>query len=208
VAGNPSLIARLYAPVLNRLARIGTQLFIVRLGGPSAHIRAPELEPGYTVEAKKPLDLLPWAKPDWGLTEEFLRSSDARGDRCVANFFKGDLVGYGFVSRSLAPVTPQVYARISGGLQYRYKGWTHPQHRRKHLSHARGRLNSQLFPEDQAPKMISYVAVQNFASRLTHKEVRPESVGLCGIVRIFGTDYVFHGPGVKSAGFELIRYGD
>lgn len=205
MAGKPTIPARLYAPLLRFLARTGTRVLLVQLGDPNPNIAFPDLAPGYSAEPKEPLDLLPWAKPEFGLQETFLRSASKRGDRCVANFFEGSLVGYGFVTRSCAPVTEQVDVKIGPALQYRYKGWTHPEHRRKHLSHARGRLNSRLFPNQARQRMVSYVEAHNFASRLTHAAVHPTFLGLCLIVRVFGREFPINSPAARRAGFELFR---
>lgn len=206
MAGSPSVFARLYAPALRVLARRGSRLLLVNLGDPNPQIAFPELPDGYTAEPKEPLDLLAWTSPEYDLTEAFLQQASKRGDRCVANFYNGELVGYGFVTRCFAAVTDQVAIRISGGLQYRYKGWTHPEHRRKHLSHARGRLNSRLFPEAAGQRMVSYVEAQNFASRLTHADVHPTRLGVCFILRILGREYPINSRAARRAGFELVRH--
>jgi len=205
MAGKPSVLARLYAPVLRVLARRGTRVLLVRLGDPNPDIAFPALPPGYSTEPKEPLDLLPWATPQYTLNEDFLRQASARGDRCVANFYDGELVGYGFVTRCFAPVTDQLGVKIGPKLQYRYKGWTHPAHRRKHLSHARGRINSRLFPQPHGQRMVSYVEAHNFASRLTHEDVHPSFLGLCLILRLWGRDYAINSPAASRAGFELVR---
>ncbi len=206
MAKRPSLIARLYAPVLNMLARHGTRVMLVRLGNPDSTIAFPELPPGYSAEAKSPLDLMPWAgKPGFNLDADFLQQASERGDRCVANFYHRELVGYGFVTRSHAAVTDQVGVIVSNGIQYRYKGWTHPEHRRKYLSHARGRLNSCLYRDDPQPRMVSYVDAQNFPSRLTHADVHQSSLGVCLIVRLFGREIPINSQRAKRAGFKLVR---
>lgn len=205
MAGKPSLPARLAAPALKLLTRVGTRVLIVRLSDPDPSIEFPQLPPGYTTEPREPLDLLPWAKSEYSLSETFLQQADDRGDRCAANFYQDELVGYGFVTRRYAPLTAQIAVQIGEGLQYRYKGWTHPAHRRKHLSHARGRINSNLFPEQSGHRMVTYVEAHNFASRLNHADVQPTFVGLCFIVRLFGRDIPINSPAVTRAGFRLAR---
>jgi len=205
MAGEPSLFARLYAPALGLLARNGTRVLLVNLGDPNPDIAFPDLPPGYTAEPKDPLDLLPWASTEYGLSDTFLQQANARGDRCVANFYEGSLVGYGFVTRCFAPVTEQIGVSINSTLQYRYKGWTHPEHRRKHLSHARGRINSRLFPRQPGQRMVSYVEAHNFASRLPHADVHPIFLGTCLIVRLLGREFPISSPAARRAGFELVR---
>ena len=199
---------RVYARLLRWLAGRGTRLMLVSLGDENPHIEMPELPEGYTTRALDPEDLLPWASPEYGLSKSFLTQAQARGDRCVGNFFGDDLVGYGFVTRSYAPVTEQVAVEIDDSLLYRYKGWTHPEHRRKYLSHARGRLNQTLFDRSAGQKMVSYVEAQNFASRLNHKDVHPQHLGWCGIVKLFGREWSFNTNSTVKHGFRLVPRED
>ncbi len=198
------LYRKLYGTLLRHLSSYGTRLLLVELGDNNPHISMPELPAGYTTRALEPLDLLPWANGGYDLSEAFLRQSAARGDRCVANFYHDQLVGYGFVTPNYAAVTEQVAVAVSKNLLYRYKGWTHPQHRRKHLSHARGRLNSRLFPPQPGQRMVSYVEAQNFPSRLKHAEVRPVRLGYSLIVRLFGREMIFNSGVARRFGFRLV----
>lgn len=184
----------------------GLNLFLVQLGDDRTDLAMPELEPGYTTRAVEPAELLPWAdRPGYGLATSFLEQAQAQGALAVANFHHGELVGYGFVARERAPVTEQIDVSVEDRLVYRYKAWTHPEHRRKHLSHARGRLNKTLFPLKAGGRTVSYVETHNYASRLNRADVRPESVGHCGYFRWFGREWPFTLPGPKRAGFRLIR---
>ena len=140
-----------------------------------------------------------------GLSSEFLDASCARGDRCVANFYHGELVGYGFVASAWAPVTRQLRVAVEQDLFYRYKGWTHPDHRRRYLSHARGRLNSSLFPGSDSSRMVSYVDTHNYASKLHHADIQPVRLGYAGYVTLFGRQIPFTTPRCRASGFQLSR---
>ena len=199
------LARALYAVVMRRLARLGFHLFLVELGDDDPEVAMPQLEPGYTTRASTPEELLPWVAADNGLSEDFLRAAIDRGDRCVANFFEGGLVGYGFVAKVRAPVTDQLEVVVDDRLIYRYKGWTHPDHRRKHLSHARGRLNMRLFPLTDGRRMVSYVTTHNFASKLKHADLHPVRLGYCGFVTLFGREYPFTHRVPRRFGFRLER---
>jgi hypothetical protein len=197
-----------YTAIMGRLARIGFHLFQVELGDDRPDIAKPQLPLGYATRAVDLEELRPWvSKEGYGLSDEFVRGAIARGDRCVANFFHDQLVGYGFVTQVGAPVTDQLEVVIDDRLIYRYKGWTHPDHRRKHLSHARGRLNRQLFPLTNGRRTIDYVAVHNLASKLKHADVHPEWLGYCGYVRLFGREYPFTQRAPRRSGFRLVRRG-
>jgi hypothetical protein len=196
----------LYVYLMRALRSLGMQLFLVQLGDDRADIEPPVLAAGYTTRPVEPLELLPWAdRPGYGLSRSFLQQASERGHRAVANFHHGDLVGYGFVARERAPVTGQVDVLVSDRLVYRYKAWTHPDHRRQHLSFARGRINKTLFPLQPGQRTVSYVETHNYASRLHRPELRPEDVGYCGIVRFGGREFPFTLPGPRRAGFRLVR---
>ncbi len=195
----------MYTTVMSRLAGLGIRLFIVELGDNNPHIAHPRLPAGYTTETPPVEKLRAWAGLEHSLSHRFLDEAIERGDRCVANFYNGELVGYGFVTRSRAPVTDQLEVLIDDHLRYRYKGWTHPAHRRKHLSHARGRINSTLFPMSDGHRMVSYVDSHNFASRLKHPDVHPVRLGYAGYVTFFGEQYPFTGRIPRRFGFELRR---
>lgn len=197
----------LYASVMSALKRaIGLNLFLVELGDDRSELAMPDLEPGYTTRTVTPDELLPWAdKPGYGLSRQFLEQASRQGARAVANFHHSELVGYGFVARHRAPVTPQIDVAVDRRLVYRFKGWTHPDHRRKHLSHARGRLNKSLFPLAADQRTVSYVETHNYASKLHRSDVHPEPVGHCGFVRLFGREVPFTLPGARRVGFRLVR---
>lgn len=203
-----ALYRRVYGKLLDCMARVGTRILLIELGDSNPDIEMPVLPSGYTTKQLKPSDLMAWTTPEYGLSESFLIQAQARGDRCVANFFQNELVGYGFVTQSYAPVTDQTAVKIDERLLYRYKGWTHPAHRRNHLSHARGRINSRLFPKQQGQHMVSYVEVQNFPSRLKHADVHPVCLGYSMILRVFGKEYLFNSPIAKRYGFQLVPRTD
>ena len=190
---------------MTRLQKLGFYLFQVQIGDDNTQIAIPELAPGYTIEKVMPHDLLPWAKPEYDLSEAFLREAIERGDRCVANFFEGELVGYGFVTQRNAPVTDQLQVVVGNNLVYRYKGWTHPDHRRKRLSYARGRLNRLVFPLRDGRRTVSYVATHNFASKLNPSVIHPVFLGYCGYIRWFGQEYPFTLRTPRRFGFRLVR---
>ena len=201
----PNLIRSLYRGVMRHAGRLGAHLFLVELGDSSPDIAMPQLAPGYTATPVPLEQLRPWVDQDNGLSDAFLDGAAARGDRCVANFYNGALVGYGFVTRTRAPVTEQIDVVIDDRLAYRYKGWTHPEHRRKHLSHARGRINRRLFNLTAGQRMVSYVDSFNPTARQTHSDVHPIRLGIAGFVTLFGREYPFTGRIPRRYGFRLQR---
>lgn len=197
----------LYASLMTALKRyLGLHLFLVELGDDRRDIASIELDPGYTTRPVSPLELLPWAdRPGYGLSRTFLEQAAAQDARAVANFHHDELVGYGFVARHRAPVTDQIDVVVDDRLVYRYKAWTHPEHRRRHLSHARGRINRTLFPLAPGQRTVSYVETHNYASKLHREDIRPVPVGHAGFIRLLGREMPFTLAGPKRAGFRLAR---
>ncbi len=195
----------MHAELFRWLSRLGLHLFIVQLGDDRPDIKHPVLPPGYSTRPVELEELRQWAGKVAGLDEAFLEGAMARGDRCVANFHDEELVGYGFVARQRAPVTEQLDIVVGDKLLYRYKGWTHPDHRRKHLSHSRGRINRTLFPLTEGMRTVSYVAVHNLPSKLTHVDVHPVRLGYCGFIQLFGRELPFTGRVPRRYGFQLVR---
>lgn len=206
VSGWRLLYRRAYRKVIALLKHgIGLRLFLVQLGDDFSTVKTPTLEPGYRTLACEPKDLLQWIDNECGLSAEFLHAAIERGDRCVANYFHNKLVGYVFVARRQAPLSGQLEVRLSNRLIYRYKAWTHPNHRRKHLSMARGRLNKTLFPLEPGQRTVAYVDTTNFASKLVRPEIQPEKIGYCGYVVLAGREIAFNGAGPVRHGFKLQR---
>lgn len=195
----------LNAALFRRLARCGIHVNLVTLGDDDPNIAEPVLDPGYTTRPVALGELWPWVGVREGLDAEFLERAIERDDRCVGNFHHDELVGYGFVTRRGAPMTAQIDVAIDDWLVYRYKGWTHPDHRRKYLSHARGRVNRRLFPLREGMRTVSIVAVHNLASKIHHADVHPVHVGYCGYLRLFGRDHPFTTRGARRYGFRLER---
>jgi len=195
----------IHAALFRRLSALGLHVNLVDLGDDDPTIAEPRLPPGYTTRPVPIEELWQWVGVREGLNADFLRRAMERGDRCVGNFHHDELVGYGFVTRRGAPMTDQLDVAIDDWLIYRYKGWTHPEHRRKHLSHARGRVNRRLLPMQEGMRTVSIVAVHNLASKLTHADVHPVHVGYCGYVRLFGREYPFTTRGARRHGFRLER---
>ena len=195
----------LHAATFRRLERLGFHLFLVELGDDRPDIERPQLPEGYTTRPVDLEELRNWVGVIEGITEPFLKGAMARGDRCVGNFHQDELVGHGFVTRERAPVTDQLEVVVDDWLLYRYKGWTHPDHRRRHLSHARGRMNRHLFPMREGMRTVDYVAVHNLPSKLKHADLHPVRLGYCGYVRILGAEYPFTGRVPRRFGFRLQR---
>ena len=199
------VLRTLHVEAFRTLARLGFHLYLVELGDDRNDIERPQLPDGYLTRPVDLQELRAWVGVINGLSDEFLDEAIARGDRCVGNFYEGRLVGHGFVARQRAPVTDQLQVVVDDWLIYRYKGWTHPEHRRKYLSHARGRMNRELFPLRQGMRTVDYVAVHNLPSKYKHADLHPVRLGYCGYVRLFGREYPFTTRVPRRYGFRLER---
>lgn len=102
-------------------------------------------------------------------------------------------------------MTEQLDVVVSDHLYYNYKAWTHPDHRRRHLANDRGRVRRQekVIPRDK--RLVTYVDVNNYPSRLHRPEQHPIFLGHAGYIRLFGYEIPFTGPTPKRFGFSIVR---
>ena len=145
------------------------------------------------------------------LVPDRLRVAFARGDLCIANLFRGELVGYAFSSWTRTRVNDQIDVLIPRGFRYGYKGWTHPDHRQLHLSRMRGHVRRRYRRAPHEERGISYVETHNYPSALhtyRHPNLRSLRMGFCGWITIFGRKIPFNTRRAKWIGFEMVRKDD
>lgn len=164
--------------------------------------------PGYSNREVTPDELLGYI--DTGavsaeLSADFLHASAARNDHCVASFFGEELVGFDFSSTTEAPVTSQLEIVVPPGFRYGYKGWTHPDHRRKHLSLLR--IEAGYTTELAA---MYYIETHNYPSLLRpyrYPVARRLHMGYIGWIEFRGRQYPFATRRARWVGIELQKKG-
>ena len=196
------------------IARLGVHIHYVRIG--SGRKRAdddvePKVPSGYETRVVGFGDLLPYVDSVPNLSVEFLATAFESGDECVANFYRGALVGFGFNSRTRTNVTDQLDVLIPEGFRYGYKAWTHADHRRHNLGRMRGYVKRQQLVRPYSERNISYVETHNYASllrRYRHPRERALAMGFVGWVTFFGRQFPFSSRRAKWVGFEFVRRDD
>ncbi len=161
------------------------------------------LAEGYTTRYVEFDELARYVDSNEGLDDDFISMAGGRGDRCIGNFYHGELVGYAFYATERARVTPQLDVLVPKGFRYGYKGWTHPDHRRKKLNKARAQLN---WPNPGIP--IWYIETHNFQSLLTtfrYPAERPVRMGYIGWFTIAGREFPFSTRVARRVGLRLVR---
>lgn len=157
-------------------------------------------------------DLAPYADlPGYDLSTDFLTRAFSPGCECAANFYGGELVGYGFITRARAPVTEQLDVVVPHGFRYGYKSWTHQDHRRKNLSGMRAYVRRTEFNRPVAERGIDYVETHNYPSLLhgyQHPADRSIYMGFVGCIRLFGREVPFATRRAKWIGFRWVRKQD
>ncbi len=166
---------------------------------------------GYETRMVKIAELLPFANLVPDLDECFLQKARDNNDTCVANFYEGALVGFGFNSTRRTIVTSQIDLLVPEGFRYGYKGWTHPDHRRSNLGKLRARVRgeNEIHPYHERP--IWYIETHNYASLLhSHQPPRERNlrVGLIGWFSFFGRQIPFNSRNAKRYGIEMVRKED
>ena len=167
---------------------------------------------GYETRAVASGDLAPFAdRLGYDLSADFLARAFGPGCECSANFYNGELVGYGFITRTRAPVTEQLDVIVPNGFRYGYKSWTHADHRRKNLSAMRAYVRRTAFDRPVDERGIEYVETHNYPS-LLHGYLPPTernlTVGFVGCVRVFGRELPFATRRAKWIGFRWVRKED
>jgi hypothetical protein len=205
----------LYWYLMHTLAKAGIRLHYVRVGADMREIlrieERPQVPDGYDTRVVGLEEMLPHAGAVPDLDREFLEASFARGDRCTANFFNGELVGFSFGTHQRARATPQLDVLVPSGFRYGYKAWTHPAHRQRNLSRIRGYVRRQSAKSMHEERSISYIETHNYPSLLhsyRHPRDRGLAMGLCGWITLFGRQIPFNSRRAKWIGFEVVRKND
>ena len=127
----------LMAALMHCAVRLGVNLHYVFIGSnhPARDDEpVPEIPPGYVVKIGTKADFLPFVGKVEDLDAEFVEQAFARHDESSLVLYEGELVAFSFNTYERARVTPQLDILVPDGVRYGYKAWTHPDHRRRHLS--------------------------------------------------------------------------
>ena len=145
------------------------------------------------------------------LSRDFLETAFGRGDIGAANFYAGELVGFGFWSFTRARATDQLDVLVPEGFRYSYKAWTHPDHRRANLASMRIYVRHRTRRTPHEERMIGYTETHNYPSLLhgyRHPSRRSLRMGLCGWFTILGRQIPFSSRRARWVGFEFVRRED
>jgi hypothetical protein len=132
-------------------------------------------------------ELLEWAQdPKADLDVAFVRDALAKGDRCYALREGTKLAAYGWYSQKPTHITPALLLHFPSGYVYMYKGLTAKAYRGKRL-HAVGMANAlELYTDEGAAGLVSYVDSTNFASLQSCDRMGYETLGVIVLVTVAG----------------------
>lgn len=209
------LLRAVHFHVMNALARIaGLHVHCVSVDAASRELRyqtPPRTPPGYDTRFVDVEDLLPYADRTTGLDGDFVKRAIEAGYLCVANFYRGEIVGYTFQSRTRAPVTDQLDVIVPTGFRYGFKAWTHPDHRRRKLGEVRTYVQFTYGDHPPGERSVHYIECHNYPSLLhgyRHPRERRIRIGLVGWITVFGRHIPFNSRGAKWLGFLFVRRED
>jgi hypothetical protein len=203
-----------YWELMHVLSKLGLHLHYINVGADMREIvgeEEPIVAAEYHTRVVRLEDLLPHLASVPHLSRDFLETVFSRGDVCVANFCRSQLVGYSFSTYVRARVNDQLDVLVPEGFRYGYKAWTHPDHRRQNLSRMRGFVRRRCVPTDHTVRSISYVETHNYASLLhsyRFPSLRAIRMGFCGWITIFGRKVPFNSRHARWVGFEFVRKQD
>lgn len=201
--------------LMNGLARAADfHIHYVTIEGTSRDLRyqtPPRTAPGYETRVIEATELLPYTGKVPGLDADFVKKAIDWNYECVANFHKGELVGYGFGARTRVRVNDQLDALVPAGFRYGFKSWTHPDHRRRKLGEVRTYTRYVTAPKVPGERSIHYIETHNYPSllhRYRHPRERRIRMGLVGWFTLFGRQIPFSSRCAKWLGFEFVRKED
>ncbi len=198
--------------ILYRL--VGLRLNRVWIGHGRLDLEPPPFDPpeGYDVRMVTREDLMPFARKEYLLDPEFLDVAFGNGDIVTAAFYDGDLVSYTFNTTKRTIVDDQLELLVPDGFRYGYKGWTHPDHRRKYVSRMLWAPRRKYYEENNLNHRGAwYIQLNNYPSRLyTHRHLNMIGIrtGFFGSVRLFGREIPFNSRWARKMGLILVRKGD
>ena len=205
----------LYWQFMHALKKVfGLHLHYANVGADRDDLRDPNppaVDPEFVCKMGCKADFLPFVDKVPNLDAEFVEEAFARGDECSIVTHRGQLVNFCFVSRGRTRVTPQLDVLVPEGFRYVYKGWTHPDFRRKHLSSLGSWLRNTQHHRPHEERSLSYVETHNFPSLLRsdkHPLRRSIRIGYVGWIDIFGHQIPFNSRKAKWIGFEFVRKDD
>ena len=148
-------------------------------------------------------ELAPYTQLDeYQLRGTFVQEALARGDACVATYYKGELAAYGWVAYGRAPHVDGIWVRFGPGHRYNYKSLTLPKYRGRHLRGSYGVL-AQRDRNEGVTHSIAFIETYNYASMNAEERHGGRKVGFAGYLRIAGRTVVFASPGAKRYGFSF-----
>lgn len=131
-----------------------------------------------------------------------------RGDLCIANFLGDEMVGYTFYTISTTPVRPGIIFRFPDTLVYTYGSYVTPAHRGNRLAVARANHRREVEQSRGISRnAVYYIAVDNFASRASSRQMEPTLIGYVAYLRLGRRHFFFSSPGSKRTGVRLTQEG-
>jgi len=135
------------------------------------------------------------------MSDDFLRTAHARGDRCYALFDGDSLAAYGWYSDLPAPIDEHFVLHFDPAYTYMYKGYTVPAYRGKRL-HAVGMCRAlRAFTEEGKQGLISMVLSNNFASLHSVTRMGYRIFGQAYVLRLGNRSFTYATRGCRDYGF-------
>lgn len=193
----------------------GITLSYVRVSADRLDLRdptPPDIPPGYDVRIATKEDFEPFVGKVEFLDREFVDNAFAHDDEASIAIYNGELVGYSFVTRVKARVTPQLELHVPKNFRYAYKSWTREDHRRRYVSRMMGHVRLYNNPRREFKERgIWIVFVHNYPSLLhsyRYPSERSIPMGYVGWITLFGKQIPFNSRKAKWIGLEVRRQGD
>ncbi len=150
-------------------------------------------------------------RPEYDLSEAFLRHAEERGDECYAILDGDTLASYGWYSNRPVNVGFEgdegegetLRLHFNDRYIYMYKGYTHTAYRGQRL-HAIGMTHAlEAYLKRGFKGLVSYVEANNYRSLKSVYRMGYQDFGKISIFRILGKYLIYNSKGCKEYGFKM-----
>ncbi len=141
--------------------------------------------------------------PGLELHPTFASSAFDRGDRCVAAFDGGRLIGYEWVAFGPTPHIDGVWVAFDFRARYSYKKFVLPQYRGRHIAGALSVHADRWCARQGYTSTVSFIDIDNQASWRAASHAGSRTMGYAGYFSPLGHFSSFTSPGARKLHFRF-----
>lgn len=166
--------------------------------------RGTVLDPKYQCKFLEPHEILAYVnRPEFNLSEDFVRQALQKGDRCCAILDRDVLATYCWYSTQVTSINQHLQIACPPGYVYSYHDYTHTDYRRQRLQTVRSAQGLQDTLSRGAKGVIGYVDENNFPAIRSLERRGGRFVGRIVAIHLFGEYRIYHSKGSAALGVRI-----